>query len=103
MPHANPQSLTAAFAPAPGELILLLLFEHGKAPDVLKITSTMSVSGKRRLCASCEARELSLNAHISRSVVENWTQSSPFETRADDQMIAAARGGAIKLGFRTLN
>jgi hypothetical protein len=37
----------AAFAPTPGELIFLLLFEHGKAPDIGEITFTASISGNR--------------------------------------------------------
>jgi hypothetical protein len=63
----------AAFAPAFGEFILLVPFEQGKALDVVEIIFAASIPGERRLtpCSSCEARELSLNAHISRSVVEN--------------------------------
>jgi len=64
-------SPVTAFAPTPCEFILLLLFEHGKAPDIGEITLNTSLAGDRRLCANRKARKLSLNAHISRSVVEN--------------------------------
>jgi hypothetical protein len=62
----------AVLAPAFGEPVLLVPFEHREATDVGEITVAASVSDKRRLtpCQSRDARELSLNAHVSRSVVE---------------------------------
>jgi hypothetical protein len=45
---------------------------------------------------------LSFDAHINRSAMEKgWLL--PFETRSDRWMIGTGLGGAIKLGFRTLN
>jgi hypothetical protein len=64
----------AVLAPTFGQPVLLVPFEHRETSDVGEITSAASVSDKRRLtpCQSRDARELSLNVHVSRSVVEKF-------------------------------
>ena len=71
----------AVLAPTFGEVILLVSFEHLETPDVVEITFTASASNERWFtpCSNCEARELSLNAHFSRSVVRGWIYRLPLE------------------------
>ncbi|WP_334408015.1 hypothetical protein [Bradyrhizobium sp. AZCC 2289] len=71
----------AVLAPAFGEPVLLVSFEHLEAPDVVEITFAASISGKRWCvpCSSCEARELSLNAHFSHSAVKVSFRHLKFE------------------------
>ena len=63
----------AGIAPAFCEFVLMVLFEHCKAPDVVKIAVTASLLYERRFAPnwSGEATELSLNAHVDCSVLEN--------------------------------
>src|SRR4051812_49787734 len=70
----------AVLAPTFGEVIFLVSFEHRETPDVVEITLTASASNERWFapCSNGEARELSLNAHISRSVVESWISYAVF-------------------------
>ena len=51
----------------------MVLFEHRETPDVVKIAVTAPVSDERRFAPnwSGEAPELSLNAHVDCSVLEN--------------------------------
>src|SRR5882757_5706821 len=63
----------AMLAPTFGKPVLLVFFEHFEAPDIVEIAPTVAISDKGCFapCSSCEARELSLNAHIIRSVVDS--------------------------------
>ena len=66
-------STVASIAPAFCEFILMVLFEHRKAPDVVTIAVTAPLLDERRFAPnwSGEAPELSLNAHVDCSVLEN--------------------------------
>jgi hypothetical protein len=68
-------------APTFGEAVLLVSFEYLEAPDVVEITLAASISDKRWcvLCSSCEARELSFNAHFSHSAVKVSFRRSKLE------------------------
>jgi hypothetical protein len=68
----------AVLAPTLCEFILLVSFEHRETPNVIQISLAASISSERGLapCSSCEACELALNAHVSRSMVENWISST---------------------------
>src|ERR1700692_4729177 len=88
-------------APAFGELVLLVPFEHRKAPDVIEIAFTASTAGKRQCgrCSGCEAQELSLDTHICRSVFSFAVRNSSGSLK--DRRRRA--WGAIKLRVSTLN
>src|SRR5258708_1155841 len=62
----------AGGGPRFGEGVLLVSFQHLEAPDIAEIALAASSSDKRRCvpCSSCEARELSFNAHFSHSAVK---------------------------------
>ena len=62
-------------APTFGERVLLVPFQHLKAPDIVPIIFIGSVSDERQFTPSSsnwKTYELSLNAHVRSSVVENW-------------------------------
>jgi hypothetical protein len=59
-------------APTPGELVLLVLFEHLEAVDVVQIARIDAIPSVRQLIpgSRCEAYEFSLKAQISSSGVK---------------------------------
>src|SRR5882672_2959048 len=63
-------------APTPGELILMVLFEHLETVDVVQITRIDAIPNEHQLIpgSRCEAYEFSLNAHISTSGVEGSSE-----------------------------
>jgi hypothetical protein len=68
----------AVLAPTFGEVVFLVPFKHLETPDVTQITLADSISGEPHFIpgSRCEACELSLNAHNSSFVAENWVLSA---------------------------